>query len=65
MIEPRAESSAADEARRRTEALTRIVVRPIGSPTSLGLGTALAATALVVAGQRSAGSSRQSGSSWP
>jgi succinate-acetate transporter protein len=51
VIEPRAESSAVDEARRRTEALTRIVVRPIGSPTSLGL-YGLAAATLVVAGQQ-------------
>lgn len=49
MLEPRAETAAVDEARRRTEALTRIVVRPIGSPTGLGL-FGLAAATLVVSG---------------
>jgi succinate-acetate transporter protein len=49
MLEPRAETSAVDEARRRTESVTRIVVRPIGSPTGLGL-FGLAAATLVVAG---------------
>ena len=51
MLEPRAETSAVDEARRRTEALTRIVVRPIGSPTALGL-YGLAGGTLVLAGQQ-------------
>jgi hypothetical protein len=37
MLEPRAESAAVDEARRRAEALTRIALRPIASPTALGL----------------------------
>src|SRR5215216_353843 len=49
MIEPRAESAAVDEARRRVEALTRIVVRPIASPTGLGL-FGLAAATLVLSG---------------
>ena len=49
MLEPRAETAAADEARRRVEALTRITVRPIGSPTGLGL-FGLAAATLVLAG---------------
>jgi succinate-acetate transporter protein len=51
MPEPRAESAAVDEARRRVEALTRIVARPIGSPTALGPYD-LAAATLVVAGQQ-------------
>jgi succinate-acetate transporter protein len=51
MLEPRAESSAADEARKRVESLSRIVVRPIGSPASLGL-FGLAAATLVVSGQQ-------------
>jgi succinate-acetate transporter protein len=51
MLESRAETSAADEARRRTESLTRIVVRPIGSPTALGL-YGLASGTLVLAGQQ-------------
>lgn len=51
MLEPRAESSAVDEARRRMDGFTRIVVRPIGSPTALGL-YGLAAATLVVAGQQ-------------
>jgi succinate-acetate transporter protein len=49
MLETRAETAAVDEARRRAEAVTRIVVRPIGSPTGLGL-FGLAAATLVVAG---------------
>jgi len=49
MLEQRAETSAVDEARRRVEALTRIVVRPIASPTGLGL-FGLAAATLVVSG---------------
>jgi uncharacterized protein len=44
-----AESAAVDEARRRTEGATRIVVRPIGSPLALGL-FGLAAGTLVLAG---------------
>jgi len=51
MLASRAETSAADEARRRTESLTRIVVRPIGSPTALGL-YGLATGTLVLAGQQ-------------
>jgi len=49
MLEGRAETSAVDEARRRVESLTRIVVRPIASPTGLGL-FGLAAATLVVSG---------------
>ena len=49
MLEPRAETAAVDEARRRTEALTRIIVRPIASPTGLGL-FGLAAATLVLSG---------------
>jgi succinate-acetate transporter protein len=49
MLEPRAETAAVDEARRRVEALTRIVVRPIASPTGLGL-FGLAGATLVVSG---------------
>ena len=49
MLEPRAESAAVDEARRRTEAVTRIVVKPIGSPVGLGL-FGLAAGTLVLSG---------------
>ena len=49
MIEPRAETAAVDEARRRAEAVTRIVVRPIASPTALGL-FGLAAATLVLSG---------------
>jgi len=47
MLEPQAETAAVDEARRRVEALTRITVRPIGSPTGLGLFGLAAATLLV------------------
>src|SRR3954469_425266 len=49
MPEPQAETTAVDEARRRVEAITRITVRPIGSPIGLGL-FGLAAATLVVAG---------------
>jgi len=49
MLEPRAETAAVDEARRRTEAVTRIVVKPIGSPVGLGL-FGLAAGTLVLSG---------------
>jgi succinate-acetate transporter protein len=49
MLEPQVETVAAAEARRRVEALTRITVRPIGSPTGLGL-FGLAAATLVVSG---------------
>jgi len=49
MLEPRAESAAVDEARRRAEAVTRIVVRPIASPVGFGL-FGLAAGTLVMAG---------------
>jgi succinate-acetate transporter protein len=49
MLEPQAETAVVDEARRRVEALTRITVRPIGSPTGLGL-FGLAAATLVLAG---------------
>src|SRR3954462_8234884 len=49
MPEPQAETTAVDEARRRVEALTRITVRPIGSPTGLGL-FGLAAATIVVSG---------------
>jgi uncharacterized protein len=49
MLEPHAETSAVDDARRRVEALTRIVVRPIASPTGLGL-FGLAGATLVVSG---------------
>jgi succinate-acetate transporter protein len=49
MLEPHAESAAVDEARRRVEALTRIVVRPIASPIGLGL-FGLGAATLVVSG---------------
>jgi succinate-acetate transporter protein len=49
MLDERAETSAVDEARRRVESLTRIVVRPIASPTGLGL-FGLAAATLVVSG---------------
>jgi len=49
MLEPRAETAAVDEARRRVEALTRITVRPIASPVALGL-FGLAAATLVVSG---------------
>jgi succinate-acetate transporter protein len=49
MLEPQAETAAVDEARRRVEALTRITVRPIGSPAALGL-FGLAAATLVVSG---------------
>jgi succinate-acetate transporter protein len=49
MLEPQAETAVVDEARRRVEGLTRITVRPIGSPTGLGL-FGLAAATLVLAG---------------
>lgn len=49
MLEPRAETAAVDEARRRAEATTRIVVRPIGSPIGLGL-FGLAGGTLVLSG---------------
>jgi uncharacterized protein len=49
MIEPRTETAAVDAARRRAEAVTRVVVRPIGSPVGLGL-FGLAAGTLVMSG---------------
>ena len=49
MLEPQAETAAVEEARRRVEALTRIIVRPIGSPIGLGL-FGLGAATLVLAG---------------
>jgi uncharacterized protein len=51
MLEPRAESSAVEEARRRMDDVTRVVVRPIASPVALGL-YGLAAGTLVLAGQQ-------------
>jgi hypothetical protein len=51
MLEPRAESSAVDEARRRMDGVARVVVRPIASPVALGL-YGLAAGTLVLAGQQ-------------
>jgi uncharacterized protein len=49
MLEPRTETAAVDAARRRAEAVTRVVVRPIGSPVGLGL-FGLAAGTLVMSG---------------
>jgi len=51
MLEPRAESSAVEEARRRMDGVARVVVRPIASPVALGL-YGLAAGTLVLAGQQ-------------
>jgi len=49
MLDPRTETAAVDAARRRAEAVTRVVVRPIGSPVGLGL-FGLAAGTLVMSG---------------
>src|SRR3954447_125197 len=51
MLEPRAESSAVEEARRRMDGVARVVVRPIASPVALGL-YGLAAGTIVLAGQQ-------------